>query len=608
MPEKHTTPKAPRRWPYIVLIILLLIAGTSYFYYHKYIASNRWKPILQAKLKELVTNSSDSLYHIEYSNFDLNLKSGDAVMTNFKLIPDTNVYNKLVALHKAPDNLFTLGVKQLTIKNVGARRAYQDKILTISQISIDQPDLTIVNKRLPFNDTVKVGKPKTPYDMIRKVFKQVKIDSIALKDISVNYINKSNPVVKKNAFKHLDINISDIYLDSLSAKDTSRFYYTKGVQLTLHDYRLATPDSLYYIKLKQIYFSTAQRKIILEKVGLHPRFSRKGFYEKLGHSQDRFTLDFKRIAINDIDLQQFLRNQKIYANTMDVSNANVEIYNDNVYKGRTKKSKIGKDPHQALQKVAVDLRLKRLNISNTDITYAEHDAKSNYTGMITFNNTNGYFSNVTNDADAKKTNPYMVAHLDTRFMNAGNMNINFKFNLTDKAGAFNYSGRLGQFNGQVLDKLVKPLAMIHVQSADIDQLKFNVDANNYGAKGMLQFYYKNLQVDFLKKDEDADTLKKKGMVSKLANSFVIEDSNPDKKGAFRPGPISFTRPATLSFFSLLYKALLTGLKPSVGFDAKTESKVSNILHIFHKFKGADKDKKKNDESPKKPDDPTQKPD
>jgi len=46
---------------------------------------------------------------------------------------------------------------------------------------------------------------------------------------------------------------------------------------------------------------------------------------------------------------------------MNINNPDVQIYTNNAYKGK-KTSKIGKDPHQALQDVALDMKLKRLNI------------------------------------------------------------------------------------------------------------------------------------------------------------------------------------------------------------------------------------------------------
>ena len=582
--------KKRRRWPYVLLTIIVLICGTGYYFYNKYLASNKWKPLLQQELKDLVLKSTDSLYHIEYSDFDLNLTSGNATLSDFKLIPDTDVYNKLVKLKKAPDNLFILSVKKLSIENVGARKAYQEKILNIDNIEIEKPDLTIINKRYKFNDTVKVGKPKSPYQIIKSTFKQLRIDSISLKDISLNYINKSKPVVKHTALKHLDINISDVVIDSLSGNDPGRFYYTKGVDVTVHNYHIATPDSMYFADLKKIYFSTSKRKIVLDKISLTPRYSRTGFYRVTGTAGDIYTLKFKHIDINDIDLQSFLRDQVLYAGTMDIVNPDVNIYTNNAFKGK-KTSKIGKDPQQALQNVALDMKLKRINIKNANINYSETDATSGYTGQILFTHTNGYLLNVTNDDDQKRVNPFMRAYITTRFMDAAALQVNFKFNLKAKDGAFNYSGELGAFDGKKLDKLVKPLALVHVESADIQKLTFNVDASNYAGKGNLEFYYRNLKVQLLKKVDGKAELQKQGFISMLANDLIIEDNNPDNKGVFRPGPIDIKREPTVSFFSFLYKGLLDGIKPSVGFTKKTENKVStaiakvsNLVDKFNKFK------------------------
>jgi hypothetical protein len=590
MSDRLVHKKSIRIWPFVLLAIITIIGGTGYYFYNNYLAGNRWKPILQQKLKELVLKSSDSLYHIEYSDFDLNVASGDATLSYFKLIPDTAVYEKLVALKKAPDNLFILSVKKLSIKNVGARKAYQEKVLNIDNILIENPNLTIINKRYDFNDTVKVGKAKSPYQVIKKIFKQLHIDSIFLKDISLNYINKSNPVTKQTALKHLDIAISDLVIDSLSGKDPDRFYYTKGIDITIHNYHITTPDGLYDANLKNIYFSTAQRKIVLDKISLRPKYNYNDFYAQTGEAGDIYTLKFKRIDINDIDLQGFLRDQKLYAGTMDIIDPDVRIYTNNAFKGR-KTSKVGKDPQQALQKVALDMRLSRLNIKNAKINYSETDAISGATGQILFTNTNGYILNVTNDDAAKAKNPYMTARIHTTFMDAAPLQVNFRFNLAAKNGAFNYSGELGKFDGKILDKLVKPLALVHVQSADIDKLIFNVDASNYSGNGHLEFYYKNLNIQLLKKVEGKAGLQKQGLISMLANNLVIDDNNPDKKGVLRPGPIDLKREPTTSFFSFLYKGLLDGLKPSVGYNKKTETKVnkaivkvSNLVDKYQKFK------------------------
>ena len=115
--ENPSLKKRIPRWPFIVLGVLLIIGTGAWYAYNRYFAGDKWKPLLQAKLKEMILKSTDSLYHIEYSDFDLNIASGNATLSDFKLIPDTDVYNKLVEQKKAPDNLFILGVDKLTIEN-----------------------------------------------------------------------------------------------------------------------------------------------------------------------------------------------------------------------------------------------------------------------------------------------------------------------------------------------------------------------------------------------------------------------------------------------------------------------------------------------------------
>ncbi len=593
---KNSTPgnKGIPKWPFLIAFTVLVLGGAGYYYYNNYIASSRWKPFLQKELKELVLRSSDSLYHIEYTDFDFNLTSGDIILRDFKLAPDTNIYNKLVKRSKAPDNLLTLSVKTLSIKNVNAVKAYKEKIMEVTNILIDRPELTIVNKRYPFNDTVRVGRPKTPYQVIEKIFKQIKVDSVALKDVSLSYIDKNSPVARRSLLNNLDISISKILIDSLSSVDTTRFYYTKGIDITLRDYQITLPGNMYTASLKKFYFSTAKRQMVLDKLTLQPRYDKKEFYRITGHSTDIFYLKFKRVNLGNIDLQRFLRDQKLFAASIDVDNADVEIYHNNAWQGR-KTIKTGKDPHQALQKLALDINLRKLNVYNSSIRYAEADRKSGYTGMITFDQTTAHFENITNDPESKNANPVMTAGIHTTFMNAAPLDVIFKFNLTDKNGAFSYAGALTNLDGRKLDKLVKPLAMIHVKSADVSRLSFAVDANNYVGKGKLEFYYKNLNIEILKKVKGTDTLQKQGFISKLANTLFIRKNNPDNGGKFRPGPINFRRDPSMSFFSFLYKCLLDGLKPSVGIDKNMEAKADDVLAtgetLFAKSTGAKHDKK-----------------
>jgi virulence-associated protein VapD len=264
----------------------------------------------------------------------------------------------------------------------------------------------------------------------------------------------------------------------------------------------------------------------------------------------------------------------------------VAVYNNNAY-AKHLKDKTGKFPHQQFLKVALDMNIAKVKLSNVDISYSEYDATSKQTGKITFNNTRGTIYNVTNTKEDLAKNSVMVAKLKTNILNLAPLDLTFKFFMNSKIGAFSYNGVLGAFDGKIANQIVRPLGMAEIKSAKIEKLAFQVQANQNIARGKMQFIYKNLKVNVLKRDENGK-LKKQGFISKLANLFIINDANPDKRGKFIEGVINYERPKTVSFFSFLWKSLFTGIKQSVGVSSAKESKIKNstiaIQNVVSDFK------------------------
>ena len=559
-----------------MLIVVLIITGTGFFFYHRYLAPDEWKPALKNKVSAAILKSSKGLYHIRYSNVDVNVVAGNVTLSDFELFPDTVVYKNLVAEKRAPDDLFIINVKRFSVKDAGAGKAYLNKKLDIADIIINQPKVTIINKQYAYNDTAKTGSSKNIYNLIKNIFKEVKIGSVTLNDASVDYINNNQRIAQRTVFNHVAVNISNILIDSLSGSDTSRFYYTKGVEITLKGYGFKTPGGMYQASMDKLIFSTQKKQVLIYKAAFVPRFNHYEFYQKTKSTEDIYTLRFNKIAVNNINLQSLIRNHELSAAAMDISDSYIGIYSNDFVESKAT-SQIEKDPQQLLQKLSFPIRLKRINVKNANVVYSETDKESGFTGQVLFTHTNGYFLNVTNNAAAKAVNPDLKAHLNTRFMNEAVLDVDFKFNLNSKSGAFNYFGKLGKYDGRKLDKLVKPLALVHVVSADIDKLKFNIDANNFGSKGAVDFYYRDLKIQLLKKVKGKAALQKKGLITLLANDLILKDNNPTDKGVFRPGAFTLKRADTVSFFTFLYQGILEGLKPAVGLSLKNRGVVMKTL-------------------------------
>lgn len=563
------------------LFCIILVVGICLVFGAKYLEGN-WKPLLEAQLKQAVIKSTDSLYKIEYKSLEVNPINGNLNMVDFKLTPILEVYEKLKIINEAPDNLYELSVDELTIYKANAKESVSTKKLNIANIIIDHPQLKIVNNRQAYNDVVvPFKKRKNPYELIKDIFKELKINTIHLKDIDFIFVNNSNEQKKQTSIKNLDITINDLLIDSLASQDKNRLYYTKNVEINIKNYQIATSDSLYYVKTSDLSFSTSKNELLLKNVKMEPRLSKAVFHKQAGYAKDRFDLDFENITIKNMDFDLFLKQQILMAESLSIQKARVDVYNNNAYP-RKRTDKTGKFPHQQLLKVALDMRITQVDLNNVNMSYAEFDAKSQRTGIIKFNNLRGTLKNVTNHIASLKTNDVMIANVKTEIFGKAPVSLNIKFYMSSDLGAFDYSGTMGAFNGQLLNEIVKPLGMAEIKSANINKVTFDVKANQNIARGTMQFYYSDLNVSILKREENGN-LKDQGFISSIANDFIIHSENPSKKGAFTEGRILYSRPYYASFFNYLWQSLFTGVKESVGVSREKEAKLKKNAAKIENF-------------------------
>ncbi|MGV3704863.1 MAG: hypothetical protein ACO1NU_05745 [Arcticibacter sp.] len=561
------------KWILIILLILLMILAGGAWY-----LSSRWKPLLDTQLKQLVLNSSDSLYRVEYTDLKINLISGKASLKNLKLIPNEDRYKELERLKRAPDNMYNLQVESFDLVNFHPKRLYDSRKLNVDKIVIDHPKMIITNKRQPYNRKADTVSKKSLYQMISKSLREVRINDIQLKDIDFVLINRSTPKEKKTAIRNLNLTVTDFLLDSLSEKDKNRFYHTRNVDVELKDYKIATADSLYFLRFKSVKFSTKARSLVMDDARMQPRYNIPGFYRKVKMSKDRFDIRFNQIVLKGIDLEELKTDQRFFASRMVLADGKVGIYNTNALPKKVE-SKSGKFPHQQLQKLALDLRIDTLQLRRIQIAYQEFNKKTGKTGTVFFANTRGAIYNITNDPGSLKKNRFMRAELSTLFLKKANLHVTFNFNLTDKAGAFTSTGTLGAMNGTALNQVTNPLAMINVNSLNVRKLQFNIRANERLARGTVRFYYSNLNIQLLKINDETGRVEKQGLVSGIANTFVLNEGNPDPKNnnVFTVGTIYLRRPPSFAFFKFYWKSLLEGVKESVGVSREKENRIKTVV-------------------------------
>lgn len=566
------------KWVAVIVFLLLMGADAASWY-----LSSKRRPIVTKELKDLVLNATDSLYHIEFSTVNTNYLLGNASILDVRILPDTNIFNKLIRLKRAPNNIYEVRLKKLTIWNFHPFRLYKDKKLNVDQLLFDHPSVVMINRQFDFNENRPPRPNKSPYEYISKFLKEVRVGKVDLRDVSLKYISKNLAVPESDSLKNLNITLKDWLIDPHSATDPSRFYLLKDVLINLNDYQFATPDSLYHVKMNELSFKASTGMLRIKNFGLVPRYSEMDFGKVQGYAKERFHIQMSDISLSGIDLPLYVKKQELSANEMNINNGYVSVFNNNELPSRGIE-RMGKFPHQLLQSLKAQLTVKRVNLSDIDLSYAEFDRQSRQKGKITFEKTSGTLWNVTNKEKVKAKNPLMLVRLDTYMMGQGKLHVNFRFDLSAKNGAFSYQGELTNMKGSVLNRITKPIGKIQVKSGEVKKLSFSVVVDETRAKGRMAFAYNDLSIGLLKKVEGKNRLVKQGLISMLANALVIKPDNPNAKGEMTAVAMDFQRNPTNSFFSFIWQTLFQGIKYTVGLTPEKEAEINAQKLKFEKMK------------------------
>jgi len=558
-------------WKWIIgiaaALLIIVVIGASYL-------SRHWKPILDAQLKAAIIRSTDSLYLIAYDGLDFNLITGNASIKNLRLTADTNRYTQLERRRQAPDNIYNIGIADLRIRKFHPRRILTERKLHIDDIVIDTPSIHVINKYHVYNDTVAARRDeRTLYQRISDILLEVSVSRIAFNGIQFKFSKMTDSSRNETELHDLNVLVSDVLIDSLSQFDTTRFYHTRAIEVDMPGLRYETPDSFYYISFDRLQIATLYRRLTLSGLKYAPRMSKAEYFKRKQQAKDMVVLAFPTIRLEDIDLQRFVHSQEVHAGSLHIDSGTVAIANDLRYP-KEQANKIGKSPHQLLLKLKQPIKIDSVLIGNVDISYAEVSRKYRKEGKITFDRTSGVFRNVTNDSAALTQNPTMEADLTTHIMNTGRLNVAFTFDMLDKRGGHTYKGTLGPMDGKPLNRVVTPLLNAEVASANIKGLRFDVRADDRRARGTLRFDYNNMRLNLLTNEQRGERSSMK-VVSFLANSFIINDSNPDANGKYHTGRINFVRPESFSFFKALWQSLLQGIKECAGVSPERERRLMN---------------------------------
>lgn len=533
------------------LIILFIIIGTIGFW--------SLKPMLSKRLKSAVLETTDSLYYLDFKDINYGIITGQADILEVTWRADTNMYERLKKAKKMPDNIYQGKVNGIKLSGLRPWTIFFAKKLHISTITIKDPNVSILHEKQIYNS---FKTAKSPYQIISKFVKSFSVEKIVFENIYIAYTSHQKPKRPHiTRIENLDLEVSDLLIDSTSDKDKNRFYYTKECIFGLKKIEIPSEDSLNTIKVNELLFSTKTRSVSMKDLVLQPRFKEME-YSVHTNGDDRIGIHFNNIKLEEIDIEKLFEEKKIYAQNLNISHGKVTVFTDTRSFNVPPKSPYRPFPHEAFKDWNLKFMIDSIKIRDFDITYSEYNPDTKSVGNVLFKKVVGNILNFTNDTITLKNNSHCLVILKGSLMNKAPITLHFNFDLLATKGDFLFTGNVGKMQMPALNQVTESLGFAKAEKGFLTDYTCHIKGDRYALNGSATLLYQDLNITILKKGEEKG-LKKRKLLSFFANAFVIKDSNPTQKQPVRVAVINYKRIPEKPFFFTLWKGILLSITKSV---------------------------------------------
>ncbi len=290
---------------------------------------------------------------------------------------------------------------------------------------------------------------------------------------------------------------------------------------------------------------------------LKPLLSENAFAKAFPFQADRYDFSFKNLDAGGIDFKKLIGSNILEMQSLSLQ-PTLKIFNDRTLPpnpGTVEK----KYPHQALLDFPFRLFIKSAHVKNGAVYYKERAKNSKQVGMPYFTAISSTIENITNIPERIKQNGRLTLKAACLFLGKQRVSTGWILPLRASDSVLSIGGEASFIDGTALNPVIEPLAMLSVKSGIVHKLNFNFLATDHKATGTLTLLYNDLKVEVLKIKEEE--LKKKTLLTFFANTLIKND-NP-QNNTTREGIIGHNRDIKRSFFNMIWKSILSGLKSTV---------------------------------------------
>ncbi|UCE93461.1 MAG: hypothetical protein JSV73_11765 [Flavobacteriaceae bacterium] len=501
--------------------------------------------VLSKKVTDLLEKQNIENFYFSISRTKFSLFDRSVVFTDIELKPTDSALEMLKNRSLERNNLSKISISRLKFRGLQLTPLLLSKEIRVNKLIIDDPMIQLYSSN---------SESKKPLDK-----KSFELDSIELKQIEglqIDLIKFSNLKIKlidiqtdKVSFanKPLDFEVSGFKL-----KEVSPDYFKVSPineQLEISRIHVDFPNSKYAFSAGSLRYHFGEDQLQIKGLKFKPMVNKLTLANSYIYNDEIYDLSIDEVKVFNLNTVSLLENEGVFIDSIQVFNADLEIYKDKRKPFDLKKRP--QLPHQFLKTRKQPFLIQKIAVFQSKLGY-EEKLDHGFLMRVTLDDLKSNLFNITSIKSLREV-PLKI-DLTGKLMNKARLNIDMILPLKDGNNTFFFSGYMGPSKLNYYDSALIPALGLKVLNGSVESLQFQASANNYNSKGTFKMKYKDLEAKVYK----ADHSEKNKFLSWSVNN-LLHKSNPGKNGELREATMKFERVIYKGFGNYLWKTLQNGI-------------------------------------------------
>lgn len=527
-----------------IVVLLLIVIGN--------IVASRYKKIIHDALPAAVANGTDSLYHISVKNVSINLLNRRITLKNVRLWPDSAIMQRQLKDSNAKKNYYSISIPKLQVSGIMWDQLVGGEGYSCGSIKITKPNIIIykTDSALTTKDTI----------LQRNNIKEFSAGTVRATKSTIKYITKSASGKKTLHMNNCNVTLESWKYSNESITDSSRFLLAEEADITIGNLTYERPQSYYRISVNKVHYNSLDSKLTGKDLKLQLKESQQNFLSHMHEQKEIYNVHLPTIELAGIDRTRLVYDKELYADALYLNHSKLTIFLSRLLPENTK-SKMGRFPHQLLQKMRLPVYVKKAVINNGSVTYTEVSDKTQKEASIYFDKLNGEIANITNIPAILRKDSICKAKLVCKLNKYTDMTALFNLSLADKKGGFTVDLKVEGLQSHQLYEQTKAFSLLEIKSLNMKSLHMQLAGDEQAAGSEFTMLYNNLGIRIMQDEKNlVNAQKTKGFLSFIANNMILYSSNPMRGEGVRHINTYVERTETKSFFNLIWQNILYGVR------------------------------------------------